>query len=148
MKLGEKPEISKLNNYLHGDEVERTQYMALLHDAFPLMDTEDKEKAYVDTFMRFPETLAYAMLKMSTDKGKIKDSYWDEYKESYRDYLEDIETDLVIAFGDVGVFLTYTKLYILNMGKYTDELAEHIVKVFKDRKFEKEHDEWLHKRIF
>ena len=141
-------EIQDFNDYLKNDTLYRTTYMGLLHYAFPLMDNDTKEEVYTDTMMRFPETVAYAMLKLSTDKTDVKDRYWDEYKESYKSYLDDIESDLYMAFDDLDIFLTYVRLNVLNMAEYTDKLGKHIENVLRGRHLEKEKDEWINKKIF
>lgn len=146
--VGEKPETSEFNKIIAQDGISRLEYVAALHDAFPLMDVEDKEKVYLDTLMRYPEIVAYAILRLSTDKSNVKEDFWEEYRDSYRDFIEDIETDLVIAFGDTSVLLTYIKLFMPDIVVWTDEVADRIRRSFKDRHFEKEHLEWLTKRIF
>ncbi len=146
--VGEKPEISEFNRIIAQDGIGRLEYVAALHDAFPLMDIEDKERVYLDTLMRYPEIVAYAILRLSTDKSNVKEDFWEEYRDSYRDFVEDIETDLVIVFGDTSVLLTYIKLFMPDIVVWTDEVADHIRRSFKDRHFEKEHLEWLTKRIF
>ena len=147
MAFKEKPEILKFNTYLAQGDIKRDEYCALLHEAFPLMSVEDKERVFVDTFKRFPETLDYAMLKMSTIISNVKEKYWDEYKGTYRDFLEDVETDLLIAFGDIDIFLTYSRLYVVNMSICAEELSEHILKNFKERHYEREKARWEVKRI-
>ena len=81
MAFYEKPEIVRFNNYLKQGNIKRDEYCAYLHDAFPLMSIEDRERVYVNTFKMFPETLSYAMLKMSTEISNVKEDYWDEYRQ-------------------------------------------------------------------
>lgn len=141
--------LKKYNDYISspGDK-KLTECMYYLHDAYDGMSAEDKENAYLYTLVNFPETIAYAMLKLSSIKIDVAERFREEYKESYKNWLEDIETDLVVGFGDVKIFLTYAKLYIYGMNAHVDTLKKLIEKKFSEQKEERDRQEWIHKKIY
>ena len=144
-----KNSVKKYNDYIESNkEKNLSECMYYLHDAYTDMDTEEKENAYIHTLVNFPETIGYAMLKLSSNKLNVTEKYYQEYKEGYKEWLENIETDLIVGFGDVGIFLTYARLYILGMNEHVDTLKERIERIFKERKDEREHLEWIHKKVF
>ena len=147
----EKRTVKKYREYISGDGYKTLiESMALLHEAYNDMLPEQKEEAYIHTLMTFPETIAYAMLKLSSLKIDVAERFRDEYQKAYKTWLEDIETELVLGFGveGVGIFLTYAKLYILGMNEHVDTLMGRIEETFSKRKEERERQGWIHKKIY
>ncbi len=141
--------IEQLNKYLDAaDFADRTKYVSVLHEAFPYLDAESKEKILIDTLSFFPETIAYAMLKLSIKNIDIEGLFRNEYKSSMESFMEDIETDLVIAFGDPELFLTYAKLYVLGLNGMSDSLKKKISVRFMQMKCSREYDEQRNKATF
>ena len=141
--------IDKYNEYIKSDgEKHLDECCVLIHDIYNEVDAEEKENIYLYVLSTFPETIAYAMLKLSSIKLDVVERFYDEYRDSYKSWLDDIETLLVIAFGDVKIFLTYAKLYISGMNAHVDTLMKQIEKKFKEQKEEKERLEWIHKKIY
>ena len=129
-------------------EKDIVEYMGYLHDAYPDMSAEEKENAYLYTLVTFPETIAYAMLKLSSIKIDVAERFREEYKASYKSWLEDIEADLFMGFGDDRIFLTYAKLYIYGMNAHVETLMKQIEGKFSKQKEERERNEWIHKKIY
>ncbi len=146
--IREKRYIRKFKEYADTKDRDFTKYMALLHDAYPMLDTEEKETVYLDVLSSFPQTIAYAMLKLSSLKLNVTDKFFEEYRDSYKNWLEDVETDLVIGFGDTGIFLTYAKMYIYGLNEHVSVLTDKIKNVFEQRKHNREVNEWMHKKIY
>lgn len=141
--------LKRYNDYMkHGEDKSLSEFMYHLHNAYKSLDAEEKERAYLYTLNTFPETMGYAMLKLSSVKLNVFERFEAEYRDSYKKWLEDIETDLCVGFGDDKVFLTYAKLYICGMTDCVDALSKKIEDTFKKRKEEKERTEWIHKKIF
>ena len=90
------------------------------------------------------------MLKGATIKADVKERFKKQYKESYMVWLEGIETDLAIGFGEsnIDTFITYARLNIQGMSEGTTELADRIEKKFRADYFESERREWLTKKIY
>lgn len=146
--IREKRYISKFKEYADSKDKDFTKYMVLLHDAYPNLDTEEKENVYLDVLSSFPQTIAYAMLKLSSLKLNVTENFFEEYRDSYKSWLEDVETDLLIGFGNTGIFLTYAKMYIFSMNDNVSVLTDKIRTVFEQRKRDREVKEWLNKKIY
>ena len=141
--------IKKYREYMSGDgDKTLTEYMYYLHDVYDGLGPEEKEDAYLFTLSTFPETIGYAMLKLSSLKINVVERFSAEYKDAYKDWLEDIGASLCMGFGDDKIFLTYAKLYICGMTEHVDTLSKRIEDTFKKRKEDKERSEWMHKKIF
>lgn len=142
MDTMEKPAIRKLNKYLKKSDLDNfDEYCYKMRPAFPLMSPEDKEKALVDTLTIFPETVAYAMLKLSINEMDVQDFFRTEYKSSLEGFIENIEADILMAFGDVDLFLTYAKMYVIGMNGFTQEIRRKLSDRFLHMKCEREYNE-------
>lgn len=146
--IREKRYIRKFKEYADSKDRNLSNYMALLHDAYPYLDANEKERVYLDVLSSFPQTIAYAMLKLSSLKLSVNDNFFEEYRDSYKNWLEDIETELIIGFGNTGILLTYAKMYILSMTDNVSILTEKIRTVFEQRKHDREVATWINKKIY
>jgi len=123
--------LKKYNDFItQNSGFSLAEYMYVLHDVYPIMDSSQKEDAYLFTLINYQETIAYAMLKLSSLKLDVTKRFREEYKSSYKQWLENIETDLYIGFGDDKIFLTYAKLYIYGMNTHVDKLIKQIENKF------------------
>ncbi|WP_148661986.1 hypothetical protein [Butyrivibrio hungatei] len=114
-----------------------TEYMYYLHSAFPLMEDKDKEHVLVEVLERFPLAYAYALLKLSGRKINIVDYWAEEYKETgYKSFIDDVEADIEMGFGNIELFITYSRLYIPDANSITSELADKIKYSFAERRRE------------
>ncbi len=114
-----------------------TEYMYYLHNAFPLMEDKDKEYVLVEVLGRFPLAYAYALLKLAGNRIDVADTWASEYKETgYKGFIDDVEADLEMGFGDIRPFLTYARLYIANANSITSDLADKIKHSFAERRRE------------
>ena len=147
-----KKALKKYNDYISGGgEKNLTEYMYLLHDVYPELYPEDKENAYLYTIVNFPQTIAYAMLKLSSIKLDVTEKFREEYKQSYKSFLDDIDADLSMGFGDDRIFLTYARMYVYGMNEHIETLMGKIETKFKEmrkEREEKERQEWIHKKIY
>ncbi len=145
----EKLAIIRLNRYLeNSDTNDFDKYCSLMHPAFPLMSPEMKEKALIDTLSLYPETVAYAMLRLSIRDIDVKDFFKTEYRSSLEGFIEDTETGILIAFGDVELFLTYARMYIIGMNGFTEKLKKRLLDRFSLMKCEREYDEYKNRPAF
>lgn len=144
--------LKKLDRYLKWHyKIELDHYMYLIHDGFSLLASEQKEQIYVDVISRFPETIGYAMLKGATIKGNFKNRFYNEYAHSYMEWMENIETSLIMGIGEenLEIFVTYVKLYVDGTSLSIDELTKIIDEKFHKDYFESEANKgWAHKKIF
>lgn len=147
-----KKALKKYNDYIAGNgEKNLTEYMYLLHDVYPELSPDDKENAYLYTIVNFPQTIAYAMLKLSSIKLDVAEKFREEYKKSYKPFLDDIDADLSVGFGDDKIFLTYARMYVYGMNEHIETLMGRIEKKFKEMREEREEterQEWIHKKIY
>lgn len=145
----QKSAIRKLNKYLSKTDFKnRTEYACMMHDAFPLLSPEEKENALTDMLSHFPETIAYTMLKLSIKGIDVENFFRDEYRSSMKDFIEDVETDILIAFGDIELFHTYAKMYLAGMGKTKDILQKKISDRFIELKCEREYNDVRNKPVY
>ncbi len=127
------------NSYLeHEDELKITDYMFYLHPIYPHLPTDLKEKVVINTLRLFPQIQAYAILKGISNKIGLPERFPDEYKETgYKGFIDDIEAELIIGFGDIDVFLTYAKLYCTGVNDAITSLSDKVHNNFFDLRLEK-----------
>ncbi len=132
-------DLELFNNYTKSEgELKLTDYMFYLHPVYPHLPNAEKEKVVVNTLRLFPQTQAYAVLKGISNRLELPENFPDEYKETgYKGFIDDIETELLIGFGDIDVFLTYAKLYCTGVNDAITSQSDKVRNNFFDLRLEK-----------
>ncbi len=135
MKSAIDKKIEVFNYYRTMSDINRSEYMHYLHDIFTIFDVGTREMILKETMELFPETVAFALLSDANDSSNISDMYPEEYSETQlKSFLDNIETDLIVGFGDVELFLTYARLYKNDVLSQKAIIGEKIRKNFIELK--------------
>jgi hypothetical protein len=125
----------RLNRIFEKEELTRTQYMVKVHEL--RSKTDEELNVLMETAVeRYPEIVAFSYL--ATADHELRAEYGERYAEyalRYKDWFEDVETDLIIGFGEheiKDILKTYSRLnipsYDADCKKIMEKLREDYLK--------------------